>query len=100
MSDYITDGEVNHELNDQIIARVCAADAAGLPITAVRGPRYDRRIKSELGIPGYNQGILCTAVKWLVEAGLLRIEEADEQQPVQYGVSTPKLYPVVTIFPA
>lgn len=90
--------EAERELDDEIIERVREAEAAGDPISAVRGPRFDVRLKASLGL-NYNQGVICTRIKHLVYEGVLRIEESPEMYEVTVGSHTTHSYPVATILP-
>lgn len=91
--------EAERELDDEIVERVREAEAVGEPIAAVRGPKFDIRLKASLGL-NYNQGVICTRVKRLVYEGVLRIEESPEKFEVSYGSHATRRYPLVTLHPS
>lgn len=90
--------EDENNLYDEVVNRVCEAAACGKPIAALRGPKFDVRLKQELKLP-YHQGVLCTAVNRLVGAGMLQCEESAEKFPASYDTGAPHSYPVVTLLP-
>lgn len=91
--------EARHELDDLIIDRVVQAHAAGKPITVVRGPGYDIRLKRELKV-GVHQGMVCAAVKQLVATGMLQIKVGKQQFPIALGSGRVLSYPRVKLLPA
>ena len=91
--------EEENNLDDEIIDRVCAADALHDPIWAVRGPRFDVRLKVKLEMR-HHQGVLCTRINHLVNAGMLRFEESSEKYEVGFATGAPHTYHRVTLLPA
>lgn len=90
--------EDENNLDDEVVERVCQAEASGKPISALRGPKFDVRLKKALDLP-YHQGVLCAAVNRLVHAGMLRREESSEEYAVCYGTGAPHTYPIATVLP-
>lgn len=90
--------EIDHLLEDGIIATVCDADALEQPITAGQGPGYDNRLKRALGIGGVHQSVVCAYVNHLVGIGKLRIEQVGEH--TVYLGERARSYPIVALLPA
>jgi hypothetical protein len=92
--------DIDHELEDQIIDAVCHADGAGEPISVIRGPLYDKRLKSALGLNGSNQSRVCRVVNHLLATGLLRCTYSDETFVVGMGSQREIRHPKMTLLPA
>lgn len=91
--------DIDHDLADQMIDRVCQAHASGEPLAWRTGPYSDRSIKEQFGLRGHHQSVICTTLNHLIEAGLLRIEETGRQVSVIMGDRL-RSYPVVHVLPA
>lgn len=89
---------IDHELDKRIIEVIVAAHASGTPITAGRGPFYDRQLKAQLGLNGVHQSVVCARMNVLLATGMVRTEETGELR-VAY-LHHPRQYPVVRFLPS
>lgn len=91
--------DIDQDLCDEIIDRVCKADASDQPVTVGRGMLFDRWMKGALAIRGVHQSTICLHVKHLVSGGLLRYADTDETVTVYMG-EREREYPRVQLLPA
>jgi hypothetical protein len=81
-------------LENLIIEKVVEAEAAGTPIEAWCGERFDKNLKRQFAsdslLQGLHQSIICALVKRLVVRGSLRYEPGTDEQIV-LGSREPKV---------